>query len=146
MTPKNAWFTYLMTGTSNNGGEDSPGGVITGETSLAHAGAIVNDQSSNVLVTHPAELDSVWMLDRTYPLALYTPCPGKVAASYPRRGKVDIFPVAVAAAWSRYCRPDLPRVDRSRYILFREFSEGNLLIRKLCWVSARARKGKGEDG
>merc|ERR1712061_265774 len=42
----------LMTGTSNNGGEDSPWGVITGETSLAHAGAIVNDKSSNVFVTH----------------------------------------------------------------------------------------------
>ena len=41
-----------MTGTSNNGGEDSPGGVITGETSLAHAGAIINDKSSNVFVTH----------------------------------------------------------------------------------------------
>ena len=41
-----------MTGASNNGGEDGPGGVITGETSLAHAGAIVNDKSSNVLVTH----------------------------------------------------------------------------------------------
>ena len=37
---------------SNNGGEDSPGGVITGETGLAHAGAIVNDQSSCVFVTH----------------------------------------------------------------------------------------------
>ena len=85
------------------------------------------------------------MLDRTYPLALYTPQPRKVVASYPRGGKVDIFPVAAAAAWSRYCRPDLPQVDRSRYILFREFSEGNLLIRKLCWVSAQARKGKGED-
>merc|ERR1712137_1120156 len=42
----------LMTGTTNNGGEDSPGGVITSETSLAHAGAIVNDKSSNVFVTH----------------------------------------------------------------------------------------------
>merc|ERR1712018_1109476 len=42
----------LVAGTSNNGGEDSPGGVITGETSLAHAGAIVNDKSSNVFVTH----------------------------------------------------------------------------------------------
>ena len=37
---------------TNNGGEDSPGGVITGETGLAHAGAIVNDQSSSVFVTH----------------------------------------------------------------------------------------------
>merc|ERR1712026_528497 len=42
----------LVAGTSNNGGEDSPGGIITGETSLAHAGAIVNDKSSNVFVTH----------------------------------------------------------------------------------------------
>ena len=41
-----------MPGASNNGGEDSPGGVITGETGLAHTGAIVNDQSSCVFVTH----------------------------------------------------------------------------------------------
>ena len=41
-----------MPGASNNGGEDSPGGVIAGETGLAHAGAIVNDQSSCVFVTH----------------------------------------------------------------------------------------------
>ena len=45
-------FTYLMTGATNNGGEDSPGGVITGEAGLAHAGAIVDDKSGNVLVTH----------------------------------------------------------------------------------------------
>merc|ERR1712026_187012 len=42
----------LVAGTSNNGGEDNPGSVITSETSLAHAGAIVNDKSSNVFVTH----------------------------------------------------------------------------------------------
>ena len=41
-----------MPGASNDGGEDSPGGVITGEAGLAHAGAIVNAQSGNVLVTH----------------------------------------------------------------------------------------------
>ena len=41
-----------MPGASNNGGEDSPGGVITGEAGLAHAGAIVADKRSNVLVTH----------------------------------------------------------------------------------------------
>ena len=41
-----------MAGTANNGGEDSPGGVITSKTSLAHARAIVNDKSSNVFVTH----------------------------------------------------------------------------------------------
>merc|ERR1712077_181219 len=47
----------LMTGATNNGGEDSPGGVITSETSLAHAGAIVNDKSSNVFVTHVVSLE-----------------------------------------------------------------------------------------
>ena len=51
-----------MTGASNNGGEDSPGGVITGETSLAHAGAIVNDKSGNVFVTH---VDRVWEILRS---------------------------------------------------------------------------------
>ena len=44
--------TYLVPWATNDGGEDSPGGVITGETGLAHAGAIVNDQSGCVLVTH----------------------------------------------------------------------------------------------
>merc|ERR1712156_1323922 len=42
----------LVAGAADNGGEDSPGGVITGETGLAHAGAIVNDQSGCVFVTH----------------------------------------------------------------------------------------------
>merc|ERR1711883_46328 len=42
----------LMSGASNDGWEDSPGGVITGETSLAHAGAIVDDKSSSIFVTH----------------------------------------------------------------------------------------------
>ena len=41
-----------MAGASNDGGEDSPGGVITGESGLAHAGAIVHDKSGNILVTH----------------------------------------------------------------------------------------------
>merc|ERR1739842_129593 len=42
----------LMTGASNNGREDSPGGVISSESGLAHAGAIVNDQSGGIFVTH----------------------------------------------------------------------------------------------
>ncbi len=42
----------LMAGSSNDGGEDGPGGVVSGESSLAHAGAIVNDQCSNLVVTH----------------------------------------------------------------------------------------------
>merc|ERR1712098_589741 len=42
----------LVPGAANNGGEDSPGGVISSKASLAHAGAIVDNKSSNVLVTH----------------------------------------------------------------------------------------------
>merc|ERR1712026_657948 len=42
----------LMSWASNNGWEDSPGGVITSESSLAHAGAIVNNQSGGIFVTH----------------------------------------------------------------------------------------------
>merc|ERR1712158_177608 len=42
----------LVTGTANNGWEDSPGGVITSETGLAHAGTIVNDKSGGIFVTH----------------------------------------------------------------------------------------------
>ena len=54
-------FTHLVAGATNNGGEDSPGGVITGETGFAHAGAIVNDKSSNVFVTHVVEMElTVW--------------------------------------------------------------------------------------
>merc|ERR1712026_429896 len=42
----------LVARAANNGGEDSSGSVISGKTSLAHTGAIVNNQSSNVFVTH----------------------------------------------------------------------------------------------
>merc|ERR550534_1670320 len=42
----------LVARTSNNGGEDSTGSIISSESSLAHAGAIVTDKSSNVFVTH----------------------------------------------------------------------------------------------
>merc|ERR1719300_2069034 len=42
----------LMAGTANNGGEDSSGSIISSKSSLAHAGAIVNNKSSNVFVTH----------------------------------------------------------------------------------------------
>merc|ERR1719193_510761 len=42
----------LVAGTANNGGENGSGSVISSEASLAHAGAIVNNKSSNVLVTH----------------------------------------------------------------------------------------------
>merc|ERR1719347_1053129 len=42
----------LVPGAANYGGEDSPGGIISSKASLAHAGAIVNNQGSNVFVTH----------------------------------------------------------------------------------------------
>merc|ERR1719206_1287621 len=42
----------LVARTANNGGEDSSGSIISGKSSLAHAGAIVNNKSSNVFVTH----------------------------------------------------------------------------------------------
>merc|ERR1719275_592050 len=42
----------LVTGRANNGWEDSPGGVITSESSFAHAGTIVNDKSGGIFVTH----------------------------------------------------------------------------------------------
>merc|ERR1719293_642692 len=42
----------LVSWAANNGGEDSSGSVISGESSFAHAGAIVNNKSSNVFVTH----------------------------------------------------------------------------------------------
>merc|ERR1712088_1057744 len=42
----------LVAGASNNGREDSPGGIITGKSSLAHAGAIVDNQRGGIFVTH----------------------------------------------------------------------------------------------
>jgi hypothetical protein len=44
--------TCLVTGSADDGGEDSAGGVVSGESGLAHAGAVVHDQSGGVLVTH----------------------------------------------------------------------------------------------
>merc|ERR1712203_1238716 len=42
----------LVAGASNNGGEDGPWGIISGETSLAHSRSIVNDKSGSIFVTH----------------------------------------------------------------------------------------------
>merc|ERR1712056_131915 len=42
----------LVAGASNNGREDSPGGIVSSETGFAHAGAIVNDKSGSIFVTH----------------------------------------------------------------------------------------------
>jgi hypothetical protein len=42
----------LVSGSANDGWEDSSGSVITSETGFAHTGSIVDNQSSNVFVTH----------------------------------------------------------------------------------------------
>merc|ERR1712064_222045 len=42
----------LVSWSSNNGWEDSSGSVISGESSFAHTGAIVNNEGTNVFVTH----------------------------------------------------------------------------------------------
>ena len=42
----------LVTGPADDRWEDSPRSVVSGEASLAHAGAIVHNQSGNLVVTH----------------------------------------------------------------------------------------------
>merc|ERR1719300_1465776 len=44
-------YTY-MPWPAHNRGEDSPWGIVSSKSSLAHAGAIVNNQSRNFVVTH----------------------------------------------------------------------------------------------
>jgi hypothetical protein len=39
----------MMTGTTDDRREDSTGSIITGETGLAHAGSIVDNEGSNFL-------------------------------------------------------------------------------------------------
>jgi hypothetical protein len=41
-----------VTGSSNDGREHSPWSIVSGETGLAHAGAIVDYQSWIIVVTH----------------------------------------------------------------------------------------------
>lgn len=41
-----------MSGSTHDGGEDSPGGVISGKASFAHTGSIVYNKGSNFVVTH----------------------------------------------------------------------------------------------
>eukprot|EP00091_Calanus_sinicus_P002616 TRINITY_DN126_c0_g1_i3.p1 TRINITY_DN126_c0_g1~~TRINITY_DN126_c0_g1_i3.p1 ORF type:complete len:101 (+),score=15.70 TRINITY_DN126_c0_g1_i3:172-474(+) len=41
-----------MSWSSNNGREDSPGGVISSKSSFAHPRSIVNHKSGNLVVTH----------------------------------------------------------------------------------------------
>ena len=44
---------YLVTGAANNGGEDGPGGIVSGEASLHKAGAVVAHKGGSlIVVTH----------------------------------------------------------------------------------------------
>ena len=45
-----------MPGASNDRRKDGPGGVVSGETGLAHTGAIVDYESGNFFVTHAGGL------------------------------------------------------------------------------------------
>merc|ERR1712113_685053 len=53
----------LMSRATNNGWEDSSRSVISGKSSLAHAGAIVNHQSCNIFITHSGGVLSKLVLD-----------------------------------------------------------------------------------
>ena len=72
--------THLMAGTADNGGEDSPGGVITGETGFAHAGAIVNNQSGNVFISHGYRFE-LSPCDKWRQWELRKKCPSEILVS-----------------------------------------------------------------
>merc|ERR1712130_135677 len=50
----------LMPGPAHNGGEDSPGSVISSKTGLAHAGAIVHHKSCNFIIHLKSEFEGFW--------------------------------------------------------------------------------------
>ena len=52
---KSGWpmgLTHLVARPSDDGWEDGPWGVVSGETGLAHTGAVVDYQSCYVVVAH----------------------------------------------------------------------------------------------
>lgn len=42
--------TYLMSGAAHDRWEDSTGGIVPGETGLAHTGTIVNNKRGNIII------------------------------------------------------------------------------------------------
>ena len=46
----------FVAGATNNGGEDSARGVITSEAGLTHAGAVVNHESLDFVVSHGSDV------------------------------------------------------------------------------------------
>jgi len=51
-------FTNLVTGTTDDGRENSSGSIISSKPCFAHSRSFVNDKSCNIFVTHPAGLFS----------------------------------------------------------------------------------------
>ena len=49
---KNTQDTRLMSRATDNGGEDSSWSIISSEPGLAHSGSVVNNESSNIIITH----------------------------------------------------------------------------------------------
>lgn len=60
----------LMPWATDDGREDGPGGVVSGETGLAHAGAIINNKSGYVLVAHDFFLDLKLNLNKTHSIII----------------------------------------------------------------------------
>lgn len=42
--------TYLMSGATHDGWEDSTGGIVPSETGLAHTGTVVNNERGNIII------------------------------------------------------------------------------------------------
>jgi len=55
---------YLMSWSADDGGEDGPRSVVSGETGLAHTGTIVHNQSLNItVICHYAEVKKLPAID-----------------------------------------------------------------------------------
>ena len=52
-----------MPGTTDDGREDGPGGVVAGEPGLTHAGPVVHDQGGNILVTHSNKNELIYVVN-----------------------------------------------------------------------------------
>ena len=59
MKLQNIIIKYLMSWSPHDGGKHGPRRIVTGETGFAHAGPIVDNESSNVFVAHDENWGSV---------------------------------------------------------------------------------------
>ena len=53
-----------MPGSAYDGWKDGPGGIVTGEPGLAHAGAVVHHQSGHLVVAHLERVLGVEVVDK----------------------------------------------------------------------------------